>query len=68
MNAFALYAAVCVGGEYGAPDGLQYVHDGVVDDPVRVVWEAVDVAFLWCVYFKDVIRACSERPLHELVV
>ena len=47
VDASMLDAGIGVIGEGLDPYRLQYVHDGVMHDPIRVVRETLDLTLLW---------------------
>ena len=46
VDAFSLDAGVGVCRELGRKNGLKNIHDGMVRDPIRIVWQPVNLPFL----------------------
>lgn len=55
MNASFLNAAVCILCKGGHENGLQYVHDGMMGDPIWEIWKAVHIPLFRIVDFEHFI-------------
>lgn len=63
-----LNAAERIIGEHGIPYGFQYVHDGMVHDPVREIGQPVNHPFLRLVNREHLISGCPESPIQQGVM
>ena len=63
-----LYAAVSICCKIGHEYRLQYIHDGMMHDPVWVVWKTVNLSFLWLIHLESHVLGSPERSRQNILV
>lgn len=55
MDTFSLDTGIGIGSEIGNENGLQNVHDRMMDDPVGKVGQPVDQALFWLIDLESMV-------------
>lgn len=66
MDTFSLDTGIGIGSEIGNENGLEDVHDRMMNDPIGIVWQPVDQALFWLIDLESMVggRPVGIYPEH----